>query len=392
MEEMKKKGRARILVIDDEPTVRGVLCDLLGANYECAGAASAGEALALLRTEARFDLVLSDIMMKGMSGLEMVPYVRAISPDTLIIMISGTQTIESAVASLRVGAFDYIMKPFDLHLIEQVVARALNHQALLDAKRHYETYLEELVRQRTEELKRAFDALENNYRTTLKALAVALETRDAETHGHSERVVRFSLRLGREMDLPGDQMRALEFGALLHDIGKIGVPDAILRKPGRLTEREWESMREHPTLGQRILRGIEFLEGASSVVAEHHEKWDGTGYPRGLRGQQIDIKARIFAVADAFDAVISNRVYRPGTTYQVALEELRTGAGRQFDPEVVAAFERIPPAEWEKAKSRYECGSVRAEGAEPRDEEMFARVERSPFHPSSLILHPFIRA
>src|ERR1043165_336777 len=153
-----KKGRARILIIDDEPAVRAVLCDLLSARYECAGVASASEALALLRAEDSFDLVLSDIMMKGMSGLEMVPHVRAIAPDALIIMISGAQTIESAIESLRVGAFDYIMKPFDLQLIERVVARALEHRALLDAKRHYENYLEELVRQRTEELKRAFDA------------------------------------------------------------------------------------------------------------------------------------------------------------------------------------------------------------------------------------------
>jgi response regulator RpfG family c-di-GMP phosphodiesterase len=378
MEEVKK-GRARILIIDDEPSVRNVLCDLLSARYECAGVASAREALALLRAEDRFDLLLSDIMMKGMSGLEMVPHVRAISPDTLIIMISGAQTIESAVESLRAGAFDYIMKPFDLHLIERVVARALEHQALLDAKRHYENYLEELVRQRTEELNRAFNALENNYRTTLKALAVALETRDAETHGHSERVVQFSLRLGREMNLPRDQMRALEFGALLHDIGKIGVPDAILRKPGPLTEREWMAMREHPLLGQKILSGIEFLEGAAAVVAEHHEKWDGSGYPRGLRGEKIDIKARIFAVADAFDAVVSNRVYRNGKTYQAALEELKTGAGRQFDPEVVAAFQRIPPAEW----------NSKAEGGRMKDENVTTQVESSRFHPSAFRLHPF---
>jgi putative two-component system response regulator len=390
MEEMKK-GRARILIIDDEPSVRNVLCDLLSARYECAGVASAQEALALLRAEDRFDLVLSDIMMKGMSGLEMVPHVRAISPDTLIIMISGAQTIESAVESLRAGAFDYIMKPFDLHLIERVVARALEHLALLDAKRHYENYLEELVRQRTEELNRAFHALENNYRTTLKALASALETRDAETHGHSERVVQFSLRLGREMNLPRDQMRALEFGALLHDIGKIGVPDAILRKPGPLTEREWTAMREHPLLGQKILRGIEFLEGAAAVVAEHHEKWDGSGYPRGLRGAEIDIKARIFAVADAFDAVVSNRVYRNGKTYQAALEELKTGAGQQFDPEVVAAFERVPPEEWKTVKSKDEGARIGTsnEGERRKDEGVTTQVESARFHPSAFRLHPF---
>jgi putative nucleotidyltransferase with HDIG domain len=340
-----EKGRSRILITDDEPEIRKILCELLSASYECAAVASATEALALLREE-QFDLVISDIMMKGMSGLEMVPHVLKRSPETLIIMISGAQTIESAIESLRVGSFDYIMKPFDIQHVEAVVRRALEHQALRAAKRHYENYLEDLVRQRTAELDRAFNALENNYRMTLKALAAALETRDAETHGHSERVVRFSLRLGREMGLAPDQMRSLEFGALLHDIGKIGVPDAILRKPGPLTEDEWSRMREHPVLGGKILRGIEFLEGAGRVVSEHHEKWDGSGYPRGLRGSQIDIKARIFAVADAFDAVVSTRVYRNAKPYEVALAELKRHAGQQFDPEVVEAFERIPPKEW----------------------------------------------
>ena len=382
MEEIKK-GQARILIIDDEPEVRVVLCDLLGASYECAGAASAHEALALLRSEDKFDLVISDIMMKGMSGLEMVPHVRELAPETLIIMISGTQTIESAVESLRAGAFDYITKPFDLQLVERVVRRALEHQSLVAAKRHYENYLEELVRQRTAELNCAFNALEDTYRTTLKALAAALETRDADTHGHSERVVHFSLRLGREMGLSRDQMRALEFGALLHDIGKIGVPDAILRKPAPLTEDEWKVMRRHPLLGEKILRGIGFLEGAASVVAEHHERWDGTGYPRGLRENAIDIKARIFAVADAFDAVISNRVYRNGKSYEVARAELKAYAGRQFDPEVVAAFERIPPEEWERLKSK-------DEGERRKDKSVMTRLESSFFHPSSFRLHPYL--
>jgi putative nucleotidyltransferase with HDIG domain len=339
-------GRSRILVTDDEPQVRAILCELLSKSYECVGVASASEALARLRKE-RFDLVISDIMMKGMSGLEMVPHVKELAPETLIIMISGAQTIESAIESLRVGAFDYIMKPFDIRHVEAVVRRALEHHALRSAKRHYENYLEDLVRQRTAELHCAFNALEDNYRMTLKALAAALEMRDAETHGHSERVVSFSLRLGREMGLAQDKMRSLEFGALLHDIGKIGVPDAILRKPGPLTEGEWRQMRQHPLLGQKILRGIEFLEGAARVVAEHHEKWNGSGYPSGLHGEEIDLNARIFAVADTFDAVVSNRVYRNGKSYDVALAELKAHAGKQFDPEVVKAFERVPRQEWE---------------------------------------------
>jgi len=249
---------------------------------------------------------------------------------------------------LRLGAFDYLMKPFDLRQVEAVVKRALEHHELVTAKQRYENHLEELVEQRTAELDRALSSLEEAYRSTLKALTTALETRDSETHGHSERVVSYSLRLGHEYGLNREEMKSLEFGALLHDIGKIGVPDAILRKPSKLTEEEWVRMREHPMHGQQILRGIEFLQGAARVVAQHHEKWDGSGYPLGLREEEVDVCARIFSVADAFDAITSDRVYRRGKTYEAAAEELDEWAGRQFDPKVVEAFHRVPKEDWEE--------------------------------------------
>jgi putative nucleotidyltransferase with HDIG domain len=364
----KTLGRARVLIADDEPEIRAVLADLLGRRYECTTVGSAEEALAYLR-ERDYDLVISDIMMGGMSGLEMIPHLLGIAPDAVVIMISGVQTIESAVGALRAGAFDYVMKPFDIQHVEAAVARALEHHELRVAKRRYETYLEEMVAQRTAELDGALRSLGEAYRTTLKALTAALETRDAETHGHSERVVNFSLRLGRELGLDADGLRSLEFGSLLHDIGKIGVPDAILRKPAALTQDEWVRMREHPQHGQKILRGIEFLEGAARVVAQHHERWDGTGYPLGLRGEEIDLNARIFAVADAFDAMTSDRVYRRGRGYDEAAAELGSFSGRQFDPRVVAAFMRVPREEWDE---------IRRRSLEERDTKAAARrVERT---------------
>jgi putative nucleotidyltransferase with HDIG domain len=343
------RERARVLVVDDEPDIRDILFDLLSFDYHCACVSSAEEALGRLSAE-KIDLVISDITMGGMSGLEMIPHVLELSPDTVVVMISGMQTIESAIEALRVGAFDYIMKPFDLRQVEAAVKRALEHYELREAKRRYENHLEELVEQRTAELDQALLSLEDAYRSTLKALTAALETRDAETHGHSERVVTFSLRLGRELGLDKAQMTALEFGSLLHDIGKIGVPDAILRKPAKLDEAEWAKMREHPLHGQQILREIEFLEGAARVVAQHHERWDGSGYPLGLRGEEIELNARIFSVADAFDAMISDRVYRRGRSYEAAAEELDAWAGRQFDPQVVEAFHRVPPEDWEELR------------------------------------------
>ncbi len=343
--------RARLLVVDDDPQVRGILCNYLGGAYTCAAAASAEEALALLGGCA-FDLVLSDILMEGISGLELLRHVRAHNPDLPVIMISGVQTTENPIAAMRAGAYDYIMKPFDLEQVELAVARALERRELVEARRRHESRLEELVAQRTAELEGAYRSLEEVYRVTLKALTAALEARDDETHGHSERVVGYSLRLGRELGLEAGQLRSLEFGALLHDIGKVGVPDAVLRKPGRLTEEEWREMRHHPEHGRRILQGISFLEGAARVVAEHHERWDGSGYPAGLRGEGIDLNARIFAVADAFDAMTSDRVYRKARPYEAAAAEIEEWACRQFDPTVVAAFLRVPAGEWEQIRRR----------------------------------------
>ena len=341
----------RILIVDDEDEIKQVLLELLSAQFNCEGSSTAEEALDRLG-KSQFELVISDITMPGMSGLDMIPHVKSVSPDTVVVMISGMQTVESAIGALRLGAFDYLMKPFDLRQVEAAVKRALEHHELIVAKQRYENQLEELVEQRTAELDRALDSLEDAYRSTLKALTAALETRDSETHGHSERVVSYSLRLGREYGLNRDEMKALEFGSLLHDIGKIGVPDSILRKPAKLTEEEWVRMREHPMHGQQILRGIEFLQGAARVVAQHHEKWDGSGYPLGLRVEDIDVCARIFSVADAFDAITSDRVYRKGKSYEAAAQELDEWAGKQFDPQVVKAFHRVPRKDWAELREQ----------------------------------------
>jgi putative two-component system response regulator len=345
------KVSPRILIVDDESDITAILSDLLSTQYECSVAGTAEQALVRLQ-ESEFELVISDITMPGMSGLDMIPHVKTIAPDTVVVMISGMQTVESAIGALRLGAFDYLMKPFDLRQVEAVVKRALEHHELIVAKQRYEDHLEELVEQRTAELDRALDSLEEAYRSTLKALTAALETRDSETHGHSERVVTYSLRLGREYGLNREEMKSLEFGSLLHDIGKIGVPDLILRKPGKLTDEEWVRMREHPMHGQQILRGIEFLKGPARVVGQHHEKWDGSGYPLGLHGEDIDVCARIFQVADAFDAITSDRVYRKGKSYEAAAAELEEWAGKQFDPRVVAAFHRVPKEDWAELHRR----------------------------------------
>ena len=347
---------ARILIIDDEPFVLSVLYELLKPQYECKTATSALEALEYLREEA-FDLVISDIVMPGMSGLELLERICQPQCQMVVILISGNLNIQSAIEAMRRGAFDYITKPFNLTDVEAAVTRALRHQGLVKANRMYEQHLEDLVRLRTGELSTANDSLNQtldklyrSYRATLRALATALEARDVETKGHSERVVAYCMRLGHQLTLGQTDLVTLEHGALLHDIGKIGVPDAILLKRGALTEDEWKLMRRHVEHGSQIIHGIDFLSGASRIVAQHHERFDGSGYPNRLEGDAICQGARIFAVADAVDAITSDRPYRQARPFEDAAEELTRCIGSHFDPEIVKAFTAIPLDEWRELR------------------------------------------
>lgn len=356
---------ARILIVDDEESVRSLLFDLLCDAYRCDVASSAEEALDLVE-RGYYNVILSDIMMPGMSGIELLERVSHQRPDTTVIMVSANHDTRRAVGALRQGAYDYIVKPFELEEVELSVSRAIDHQRLVVENRLYQTELENLVAARTEELWEAntflkeksaklsetVDELSRTYRSTLGALAMALDARDAETRGHSERVVAFSLRLGVQIGLSREELTGLERGALLHDVGKIGVRDAILLKPASLTTDEWAEMRLHTEFGRAILEQVPFLISAIPVVAEHHERWDGSGYPRGIAAEEIDIKARVFAVADCIDAVTSDRPYRRSNTFEAAGEELRQHAGTQFDPRVVEAFFAVPYDEWRELRRR----------------------------------------
>jgi cyclic di-GMP phosphodiesterase len=347
------KTVASILIVDDDEAIRSLLGACLDDSYWCATAASGEEAINLLQSGS-FNLVLSDITMPGTSGLELCRYVQQNCPRTVVVMISAMTDIDYAVEAMREGAFDYVTKPFDLSRVTLAVNRALHYGQALEDKHRYEQILEERVRIRTDELRSAnedlnnlLDTLYRNYRATLRGLAGTLEARDIETRGHSDRVVAYSMRLGREMGLTSNELIALEQGALLHDIGKVGVPDAVLLKPGSLTTDEWVRMRAHVAHGLRIIDGVEFLTGARWVVGQHHEKYDGSGYPNKLRGDAIHINARIFAVADAYDAIRSDRPYRAGQPHEIACEEIIANSGSHFDPRVVNAFMVVSKEEWD---------------------------------------------
>src|SRR6476660_5764454 len=289
----------RILVVDDEETIREIVCSMLtSCNYQCKQAGSGLEALALLESGAEFELMLSDLMMAGLDGNGLLEKTKEKFPDMPVVMVTAVHDISVALAAIRNGAYDYLLKPFEREQLLATVRRAMENRRLKLENRAYQTNLETLVAARTEQLRKAMVELERSYDITLEALGDALDLKDRETEGHSKRVTAFTIAIAKKMGLPSDQIRVIARGAFLHDIGKMAIPDAILKKPGKLDEQEFEVMREHPYCGYQIVKRIPFLSEAAEIVYAHQERFDGTGYPRGLKGEQIPLGARMFAVAD----------------------------------------------------------------------------------------------
>ncbi|HLP45853.1 MAG TPA: HD domain-containing phosphohydrolase [Candidatus Kapabacteria bacterium] len=345
-------GKEKILIADDEADIRELLGDFLKSEgFQCVLAANAFDALEKFKTDGEIAIVMSDIRMPGRTGLELLSDVKAMDEDAMVIMISAVKDIESAIAAMSKGAYDYVAKPFKLTEVALIARKALEKRKLILQNKEYQRELERMVAERTRELQNALEALDRTYIFTLRALVTALDTRDEETQGHSMRVAKYTLKLAELLGWEDqDKLKTLEYGALLHDIGKIGIPDAILRKPGNLTKEEWNVMKTHPEVGYKILHNIEFLEGASEIVLFHHERFNGKGYPSELKGKDIPISARIFAVADTVDAMTSERTYRRALTFEDASRELKKCSGDQFDPIVVEAFHSVPLEFWKQKR------------------------------------------
>ena len=342
----------KILIADDEADIRELLGDYLeGEGFECILAEDAFEALDIFKNANNIDLVMSDIRMPGKTGLDLLGDIKELDTDVMVIMISAVKDIESAITAMSKGAYDYVAKPFKLTEVGLIAKKAIEKRKLILENKEYQRDLEKKVQERTLELKDALYRLDQTYIFTLRALVTALDTRDEETQGHSLRVVKYTLKLAELLGVRDEnQLKILEYGSLLHDIGKIGIPDAILKKPGKLTTEEWDIMRTHPMVGYKILHRIEFLEEASQIVLHHHEKYDGTGYPDKLSGGNIPLGSRIFAVADTVDAMTSERPYRKALSFEVASEELIKHSGLQFDPKVVEAFHAIGLETWKSER------------------------------------------
>jgi putative nucleotidyltransferase with HDIG domain len=268
-----------------------------------------------------------------------------------VVMVTAVHDISVALAAIRNGAYDYLLKPFEREQLLNTVSRALENRRLKVENRTYQTNLESLVKARTDQLQNAMASLERSYDMTLEALGDALDLKDRETEGHSKRVTAFTIAIARAMGLPREQINTIARGAFLHDIGKIAIPDKILNKPGKLDQDEMAIMKEHAYHGYQIVKKIPFLVDAAEIVYSHQEWFNGSGYPRELKGDQIPLGARIFSVADTLDAITSDRIYRPKQTLQAAKIEISKWAGKQFDPEVVRVFLEMPENIWEDLRN-----------------------------------------
>jgi putative nucleotidyltransferase with HDIG domain len=336
----------RILVVDDEEAIREVVSTLLEAQgYQCTVVGNGRAALEHVEKNS-LDLVLSDMVMPEMDGLKLLEWVRAHDQDVPVIMVTAMHDLSTALEAIRRGAYDYILKPFEKDQLFLSVRRALEHRRLVLENRHYQRNLEKLVDERTAQLTKALVQLEQSYDYTLEALGGALDLKDAETEGHCQRVTAFTISIAKEMKVDPALLPHIVRAAFLHDIGKMAIPDGILRKPGPLTAEEREVMRRHCEIGYGMLVRIPFLREAAEIVLAHQEFYDGTGYPRGLRGEEIPLGARIFAVADTLDAMISDRPYRKALPISHARAEIERCSGTQFDPSVVKVFLSMPQSLW----------------------------------------------
>ncbi len=330
--------KASILVVDDEDFIREIICrKLSGSGFECDSARSAEDALARI-AQNDYDCVLSDIHMPGMSGVDLLRQIKLQSQDLAVILITGAPDIDAALEAMRLGAYDHLSKPLNLAALEMTVDRALEKKRLVEENREYQRNLESMVQERTKQLSTANEDLQRLFTGSIKALAQALEAKDEYTQGHSARVAEESVNIARYLSLSDTEIQRMWLAGYLHDIGKIGIKEAVLNKPGKLNEEEWHLIQQHPVVAGRILGPIPELSDIIDIIVHHHERYDGSGYPDGLEGNAIPLGARILAVADTYDALTSRRPYRDSLTLEEAHRILEEAAGTYLDPVIARAF------------------------------------------------------
>ncbi|MCX7919582.1 MAG: response regulator [bacterium] len=313
-----------ILIVDDQEIIRRSLSTILeNVGYQVTAVATVKEAVQCLH-QMQYSLVLTDLRLNGESGLDIIEHVKQYYPKTLVILLTAYASVESAIAALRRGAYDYLVKPCNVDDLKHTVKRCLE------------------IRRQGIENEQLRDELERAYFLTVRALAAAIDAKDRYTRGHSDRVMKYSTQIAEALEqnvaMTERLIRHFQYAAMIHDIGKIGIPDHILKKEGKYTPEEYSVMKQHPLLGYDMLRDVPYLQEVSLYLKHHHEWYNGKGYPDGLQGDDIPLGAQIIAVADAYDAMTSDRPYRRSYTHHEAIQEITNCSGSQFAPKVVEAF------------------------------------------------------